>query len=187
MRMESDAWATLNPSAEAVSTAQPDAPFQARVGDARELPDPDGSFDAALLLGPLYHLTEREDRVVALREASRVVRPGGPVFAVGISRFASVLDGVRAGYLLEAEFREIVERDLSEGQHRNPGERPGWFTTAFFHHPDELERGGHRLDFSCELDLRHRHLAAREPHPNSVLDRSPTAGSPLGVSFSRST
>lgn len=124
--------------AKAVSSAQPDAPFQARGGDARELPDPDDSWDAALLLGPLYHLTEREDRLRALREARRVVRPGGPVLAVGISRFASVLDGLRAGYLLEAEFREIVERDLREGQHRNPGERPGWFTTAFFHHPDEL-------------------------------------------------
>ena len=124
--------------AEAVSSAQPDAPFQARVGDARELPDPDDSCDAALLLGPLYHLTEREERLRALREARRVVRHGGPVLAVGISRFASVLDGLRAGYLLEAEFREIVERDLREGQHRNPSEHPGWFTTAFFHHPDEL-------------------------------------------------
>jgi hypothetical protein len=31
-----------------------------------------------------------------------------------------------------------VERDLREGQHRNPEHRPHWFTTAFFHHPEEL-------------------------------------------------
>jgi hypothetical protein len=31
-----------------------------------------------------------------------------------------------------------VERDLREGQHRNPRRRPHWFTTAFFHHPEEL-------------------------------------------------
>jgi hypothetical protein len=31
-----------------------------------------------------------------------------------------------------------VERDLRDGQHRNPSKHPGWFTTAFLHHPDEL-------------------------------------------------
>jgi SAM-dependent methyltransferase len=124
--------------AQAASAAQPAAPFEVRVGDARDLTDPDDSCDAALLLGPLYHLTERDDRLKALREARRVVRPGGPVLAVAISRFASVLDGLRAGYLLEPAFWEIVERDLREGQHRNPTNHPGWFTTAFFHHPDEL-------------------------------------------------
>jgi hypothetical protein len=35
----------------------------ARVGDARQLDEPDGSADAVLLMGPLYHLTEREDRL----------------------------------------------------------------------------------------------------------------------------
>jgi SAM-dependent methyltransferase len=124
--------------AAAVSAAQPDAPFHARVGDARELPEPDDSCDAALLFGPLYHLTGREDRLRALAEARRVVRPDGVVLAVGISRFASVFDGLRAGYLRDPEFQSIVERDLREGQHRNPDDRPGWFTTAYFHHPDEL-------------------------------------------------
>lgn len=59
----------------------------ARLGDARELQFPDDSFDAALLLGPLYHLAEQADRLQALREASRVVRSGGWVFAAGLSRF----------------------------------------------------------------------------------------------------
>jgi ubiquinone/menaquinone biosynthesis C-methylase UbiE len=53
----------------------------ARHGDARDLPMPGASADAVLLLGPLYHLVEREDRVRALREAARVVRPGGVVAA----------------------------------------------------------------------------------------------------------
>ena len=124
--------------AAALSSAQPDAPFEARVGDARELPDPDDSWDAVLLFGPLYHLTESNDRIRALREARRVVRQRGVVLAVGISRFASVLDGLRAGYIVDSDFRRIVERDLREGQHRNPTNRADWFTTAFFHHPDEL-------------------------------------------------
>src|SRR5688500_13526762 len=49
--------------AEAASAAQPDAAFEARLGDARDLPDADDSCDAVLLLGPLYHLTAREDRL----------------------------------------------------------------------------------------------------------------------------
>jgi ubiquinone/menaquinone biosynthesis C-methylase UbiE len=45
------------------------------VGDAREVDLPDESAELVLLLGPLYHLTEREDRVQALREAYRLLRP----------------------------------------------------------------------------------------------------------------
>ena len=48
-----------------------------RQGDARALPFADASADALLLLGPLYHLQERADRLRALREAARVLRPGG--------------------------------------------------------------------------------------------------------------
>jgi ubiquinone/menaquinone biosynthesis C-methylase UbiE len=110
----------------------------AEVGDARELTADDQSFDAVLVLGPLYHLVEEEDRVGALREAGRVVRRGGPVFGAGISRFASLFDGLAREFLFDPDFRAIVEGDLRDGQHRNPERRPHWFTNAYFHHPDEL-------------------------------------------------
>jgi SAM-dependent methyltransferase len=127
--------------ARAASAGQPDAPLaSAVVADARELPFEDASADAVLLLGPLYHLTEEEDRARALREAHRVLRPGGLLAAAAIMRFASTLDGVARGFLLEPGFEAIVERDLADGQHRNPDDHPRWFTTAYFHRPDELER-----------------------------------------------
>jgi SAM-dependent methyltransferase len=107
------------------------------LGDARRLPEPDASADAVLLLGPLYHLPERADRVAAWREAARVVRPGGVVAAAVISRFASMLDGVAQGYHAEPEFVSIVDRALADGVHRNPGARPRWFTSAYFHRPEE--------------------------------------------------
>ena len=66
------------------------------------------------------------------------MRPGGIVAAAAISRFASLLDGLVEGFLSDPTFAAIVERDLAEGQHRNPTERVEWFTTAYFHHPDEL-------------------------------------------------
>jgi ubiquinone/menaquinone biosynthesis C-methylase UbiE len=119
--------------------AQPDHPIAScAVGDARQLDHPDASADVVLLFGPLYHLTERDDRVTALGEARRVVRDGGLVLAVGISRFASTLDGLFRGFLDDPEFVRIVQQDLRDGQHRNPANHPVYFTTAFFHHPDEL-------------------------------------------------
>ncbi len=110
----------------------------AEVGDARHLDCEDNSFDGVLLLGPLYHLTHRSERVQALAEARRVVRPQGVVAAAAISRFASLFDGLARGFLFDPAFVPIVERDLAEGQHRNPDEHQHWFTTAYFHEPDEL-------------------------------------------------
>lgn len=111
---------------------------RASVGDARHLEVDDACVDAALLLGPLYHLTRREDRIAALGEAHRVVRRGGVLCAAVISRFASTFDGLVRGFLDELGFEEIVERDLAEGVHLNPTHRRGWFTTAYFHHPREI-------------------------------------------------
>jgi hypothetical protein len=56
----------------------------------------------------------------------------------GISRFASVYDGLQQGFLSRAGFEAIVQRDLADGQHRNPEAHPGWFTTAYLHRPEEL-------------------------------------------------
>jgi ubiquinone/menaquinone biosynthesis C-methylase UbiE len=121
------------------SALQRDSPLaSAQVGDARRLVWDDNSVDAVLLLGPLYHLTSRDDRLHALREAYRVVRPGGVVAAAAISRFASTYDGLLRGFLEDTRFQDIVERDVREGQHRNPTGKPGWFTTAYFHLPEEL-------------------------------------------------
>jgi SAM-dependent methyltransferase len=121
------------------SAAQPETPLaSASQGDARRLEFANDSADVVLLLGPLYHLTERSDRVAALREARRVVRPGGVVLAAVISRFASALDGMRQGFYDDPGFFAIVQRDLRDGQHRNPMNKPHYFTTAFFHHPTEL-------------------------------------------------
>jgi SAM-dependent methyltransferase len=114
------------------------ADFTADIGDARDLSVPDDSFDVVLLFGPLYHLGDRKDRVRVWREAARALRSDGLAFGMGISRFASLFDGLAHGYLFDRDFRNIVENDLLTGQHRNPTGQPGWFTTSYFHHPDEL-------------------------------------------------
>jgi SAM-dependent methyltransferase len=73
-----------------------------------------------------------------LREAHRVLRPGGLLWAAAISRFASLLDSLSNGFFDRPEFVPILERDLAEGQHRNPTGSLIYFTDAFFHLPDEL-------------------------------------------------
>lgn len=113
--------------------AMADGRFSVAPGDARRLEEDDGSYDAVLLLGPLYHLTERADRVRALAEARRVTRPGGIVAAALISRYASTFDGFFRGFIDKPGFTALMTEDLKTGQHRNPASDPGLFTTAYFH------------------------------------------------------
>ena len=120
------------------SESQPDHPLASvALGDARSLNHNDGSADAVLLMGPLYHLTARSQRLTALREAHRVLKPGGLLVAKAINRFASLLDGLIEGFIDDPAYVQILSRDLEDGQHR--GHASDYFTTAFFHRPEELE------------------------------------------------
>jgi len=103
------------------------------VADARALPEEDRLYDATLLLGPLYHLVHREDRLRALREAARVTRPGGRIVAAAISRFAGPLDFAATGRLtgdLVDEARALLADGVNDP-------RIG-FTHAYFHRVEEL-------------------------------------------------
>ncbi|MFG2375044.1 class I SAM-dependent methyltransferase [Streptomyces sp. NPDC048504] len=107
----------------------------ARAGDARALPAQDASYDVVLLLGPLYHLPERADRVRALSEARRVVRPGGQVVAATINRFAGLHDMLRQELYFTEPHRARIDREMEEGRHDS--EDGGHFTTAYFAQPHE--------------------------------------------------
>jgi len=109
------------------------------VGDARKLDFSDSFADVVLLMGPLYHLTNRDDRIEAIKEAFRVLKQNGILIATAISRFASTINGLIEGYYKDGEFRKIMLQGLHNGQHRNPTNKIEYFTDAFFHHPKELE------------------------------------------------
>jgi SAM-dependent methyltransferase len=106
------------------------------LGDARRLEEPDDAYQATLLLGPLYHLPDREDRVAALREAARVTAPGGVVAAATISRYAGLYDTLVRGRYVEPEVRRITDAEVVTGVHE-PFDQD-LFTHAYFHHPDEI-------------------------------------------------
>ena len=136
--------------ASAASQAQPDHPIaELCLGDARHLDRADNSVDVVLMLGPLYHLTGRSQRIAALQESYRILRKGGIIFAVAISRYASTLHGMIDGNM-DPEFIEIASRDLREGQHRNPNEHPAYFTTAYLHRPEELKSEIEAAEFNLE-------------------------------------
>ena len=95
-------------------------------------------FDAVLLMGPLYHLVEAGDRFTALGEAHRVLAPGGVLAVAAISRYASTLAGLVYKLTRDPRFVEIRNRDLATGQHVNDTDQVDYFTTAYFHRPDDL-------------------------------------------------
>ena len=65
----------------------------------------DNTYDITLLLGPLYHLYSREDKQQALREAIRVTRPGGVIFAAYVISDGCLLDeGFHRGNINVAQY-----------------------------------------------------------------------------------
>ncbi len=135
------------------------APAEAIVGDARDLPWEEAVADAVLLLGPLYHLPEHEDRERVLAEAFRVLRPGGVVFVAGISRMSPLLDGIvgsptgRPGMAIPLPIGlRIVREVFRTGHYSNPFGDPSMFTTAYMHTPHELVAEVEQAGFTgCEL------------------------------------
>lgn len=110
---------------------------RAEVGDALALDLTDACADAVLLLGPIYHLRRRADRIRALREALRIVRPGGPVFIAAISRWALRLDGVLRQRLY-TDHQAITDAVRAvERVGWAPPSQPGSFS-AYCHRPGQF-------------------------------------------------
>jgi hypothetical protein len=62
------------------------------------------------------------------------------VLAAVITRFASTLAGLFFGQINDPEFVAIAAQDRRDGQHRNPTGRPSYFTTTYFHRPEEVQQ-----------------------------------------------
>jgi len=107
-------------------------------GDATDLSFSNEQFDIVLLLGPLYHLTNRDERIMALSEAMRVLKPGGILLSAIISRYASLIDGFQRDLVFDNQFFNLLANDLKTGIHLNETDNLEYFTTAYFHRPIEI-------------------------------------------------
>lgn len=144
----------LAPSAVRYAIEHQTVPYHAEPADARSLPVPDSSCDALLLMGPLYHLMDRRDRLRALREACRALRPGGLLIATGISKFSSAtwaLSTYRTAndFINDEVYMDMLRGELTKGEHHRPEKYPNFIAEAYFHTPEalalELEEAGFHM------------------------------------------
>ncbi len=117
------------------------------IGDARNIEKEDGCADVVLLFGPLYHLIDKADRVKVLREAYRLLKPNGILFAVGISRFASLMDSLYKEVF--SSKKQVIEKELATGIHHKVSEG---FDFGYLHTPSELKEEIRQNGFqSCSV------------------------------------
>jgi ubiquinone/menaquinone biosynthesis C-methylase UbiE len=136
-------------------------PYLTEVCDARNISRMDESADLVLLMGPLYHLQNLQDRTQAIKEAYRVLKKGGLLFTTGISKFSSTTWAISTygrenKCLDDPAYQKMIQEELSSGNHNRPKEYPHFIARAFFHTPDqlqeELEREGFLTMKKCAIE-----------------------------------
>jgi 2-polyprenyl-3-methyl-5-hydroxy-6-metoxy-1,4-benzoquinol methylase len=95
------------------------------------------SFDVVLCLGPLYHLTNKEDQVKAINECLRVLKQNGIIYISFISKFAQAVSLINKEPEKILEWRNYFEQVMETGI--NKGDIDLDFTDSFFFYPNEIE------------------------------------------------
>jgi 2-polyprenyl-3-methyl-5-hydroxy-6-metoxy-1,4-benzoquinol methylase len=135
-------------------------------GDARDLSSlGDQTFEAVLLMGPLYHLLEESDRATAVRQAIDHLTPQGVLLASFITRFAPIRQAAIEEPQYIVENKEYTRRLLDTGVH----DQAEKFAFAYFAHPEEIEPFMHGcgLKTMCVLGVEGV-LAGHEETVNSL-------------------
>lgn len=109
------------------------------VADARELNMiNDEEFDASLMLGPMYHLQNENDRIQAVRELHRVTKDNGIVFVAFMPRIRHILTSL----LYPENWKpndniEEIQHFSQTGCFNHQDE--GRFTGAYYFNIDEIK------------------------------------------------
>lgn len=130
----------------------------AMVCDARSVPRPSAGADAVLLMGPLYSITDEEERILALRESLRLLKPGGLLFASALTPYSVLIPRIVAYHggerrkcfdLDRPEMRSAIGRALEDGTYLNPERRlAAGLGTSHLHTAKELRRELHSGGFT---------------------------------------
>ena len=126
-----------------------DCLFIAETGDARHVNRPDESADVVLLMGPLYHLRDRGERMQSLQEAFRVLKKGGLLVAAGISKFSSMTWALSVygekknenllEFLDDPVFFNMIKGEMTTGDHIRPKEYPKFIAESYFTTAEEMK------------------------------------------------
>ncbi len=98
----------------------------------------DASFDAVLLMGPLYHLRDDSERRQAIQEAKRVLRPGGLIFSAFLARYAFIQYLCKFEPATIMQELESVQRVIDTGL-RSPEPGTTWDSQTYCAHPIEVK------------------------------------------------
>ena len=96
----------------------------AMVCDARSVPREEKSADAILFMGPLYSITEYEERILALKESYRLLKENGLIFTAALTPYSVLLHQLtlydKRRTLDRSDVLAMIERELLDGYHINP-------------------------------------------------------------------
>ena len=130
------------------------------VCDARSVPRPDASADAVLLMGPLYSITEYEERILAIKESHRLLKDDGLLFSAALTPYSVLVPRIALYHIDDTKKRReqedpsviaIIERALEDGCYENPEKRiASGLGSSHLHTAkalrEELLRGGFDTD-----------------------------------------
>ena len=130
------------------------------VCDARSVPMPEKSADAVLLMGPLYSITEYEERILAIKESRRLLKDNGLLFSAALTPYSVLVsrldvyrvdDTKKRRELEDPAVIAIIERALEDGCYENPEKRiASGLGSSHLHTAkalrEELLRGGFDTD-----------------------------------------
>ena len=120
-------------------SAKSKKPFKSLLGEAQKLELADGIADMVILHGPLYHLQSKADRIRAISEAKRVLKPNGVILGFAINYTASTIAALLNGFIHAPEIFDMCIAELKTGIHTPPKTMPGVLPSAYFHRTDELK------------------------------------------------
>lgn len=103
------------------------------------------SFDAVLLMGPMYHVIDDSRRSAILSAASSILRPGGLLFSAYINSYGVLITGLEE-FPQEFAGESDILRMLQIFRHNDPGDGSG-FTHALFYPPDVAVEEVHSAGF----------------------------------------
>ena len=132
-----------------------DCQFVAETGNALKINRPDESADVVLMMGPLYHLRDRGDRLLALSEAFRVLKKGGLLAVAGISKFSSMTWGLsvygeKNDFIDDPVFFNMIRREMTTGDHIRPKEYSNFIAESYFTTSEEMKSEMTEAGFTVE-------------------------------------